>query len=173
VVVLAGERLFRRTPEGMARRGVAHVAQRGGFVASLSVRDNLQLGAWLRRGAATRDLVRVYELFPALYDARDRRAAELDAMSLRQLALGRAITSRARLLLLDEPALGLAADDAREIWEAIGALDAAIVAIEQRARLALAAANRAIVLEAGRVVLAGAAADLAASDSARRSYLGY
>jgi branched-chain amino acid transport system ATP-binding protein len=175
-VVVDGERLYRRTPEGMARRGIAHIAQRGGVIASLTVRENLQLGAWVRRGAATRDLVRVFELFPALYEARERHAAGLDALARRQLALARAVTARARLLFLDEPAYGLSADAALAIWDAIRALNAAgatIVAVEQRARIALSAARRAVVLEAGRVVLSGSAGDLAGSDSVRRSYLGY
>ena len=175
-IVFEGEPLHRRTPEGMARRGVAHVPEGRGTFASLSVFDNLRLGAWTQRGQSARDLVRVYEFFPVLYDRRDQQAGTLSGGEQQMLALGRAMMARPRLLLLDEPSLGLAPLVAREIWARLGELNehgTTILVVEQNAALALGAAKHAYVLETGRVVLGGTAEELRRDDSVRRSYLGY
>ena len=175
-IVFEGEPLHRRTPEGMARRGVAHVPEGRGTFASLSVFDNLRLGAWTQRGQSARDLVRVYEFFPVLYDRRDQQAGTLSGGEQQMLALGRAMMARPRLLLLDEPSLGLAPLVTREIFARLGELNehgTTILVVEQNAALALGAAKHAYVLETGRVVLGGTAEELRRDDSVRRSYLGY
>jgi branched-chain amino acid transport system ATP-binding protein len=175
-VLLDGTKLFRRTPEGMVRNGVAHVPEGRGTFTTLSVLDNLRLGAWVQRGTSTRDLARVFELFPSLYERRDHRAGMLSGGEQQMLALGRAMMAKPRLLLVDEPSLGLAPLVVRGIFDVLRRLNAsgtAIVVVEQNARRALAAAQHAFVLENGCVVQSGDAADLQLDESARRSYLGY
>jgi branched-chain amino acid transport system ATP-binding protein len=160
----------------MARRGVAHVPEGRGTFASLSVFDNLRLGAWTQRGQSARDIVRVYEFFPVLYDRRDQQAGTLSGGEQQMLALGRAMMARPRLLLLDEPSLGLAPLVTREIFARLGELNekgTTILVVEQNAALALGAAKHAYVLETGRVVLGGTAEALRRDDSVRKSYLGY
>jgi branched-chain amino acid transport system ATP-binding protein len=175
-VLLDGTRIFRRTPDGMARKGVAHVPEGRGTFTTLSVLENLRLGAWTQRGESARDLARVFEFFPRLYERRDQQAGTLSGGEQQMLALARAMMAKPRLLLLDEPSLGLAPLVVREIFETLRTMNergTTIVVVEQNASLALAAAQRAVVLETGRVVLAGAAEDLRKNESVRRSYLGY
>jgi branched-chain amino acid transport system ATP-binding protein len=175
-VILEGSKVFRRTPEAMARRGVAHVPEGRGTFATLSVLDNLRLGAWTQRGTSQRDLAHVFEFFPRLYERREQQAGTLSGGEQQMLALGRAMMAKPRLLLLDEPSLGLAPIVVREIFDALLRMNergTTIVVVEQNATLALAAAKHAFVLETGRIVLSGPAADLRANESVRRSYLGY
>jgi branched-chain amino acid transport system ATP-binding protein len=175
-VVLDGNKLHRRTPEGMARRGVAHVPEGRGTFATLSVLDNLHLGAWTRRGTSNRDLAHVFEFFPLLYERREQQAGTLSGGEQQMLALGRAMMAKPRLLLLDEPSLGLAPLVVREIFDTLRRMNESgttIVVVEQNAALALGAAKHAFLLETGRVVLGGEAADLRRNESVRRSYLGY
>jgi branched-chain amino acid transport system ATP-binding protein len=175
-VLLDGERLYRRTPEGMAKRGVAHLPEGRGTFTTLSVLDNLRLGAWVHRGTSRRDLARVFEFFPQLYERREQQAGTLSGGEQQMLALGRAMMAKPRLLLLDEPSLGLAPLVVREIFEVLSQLNESgttILVVEQNASLALAAARHAFVLETGRIVLAGESASLREDESVRRSYLGY
>jgi branched-chain amino acid transport system ATP-binding protein len=176
-IVLDGQRVTRRGPEAMARLGVAHVPEGRGTYAALSVLDNLRLGAWTRRGALDAGLRRVFAFFPRLEERRDQQAGTLSGGEQQMLALGRALMARPRLLLLDEPSLGLAPLVVREIFEALSKMNAddgtTIVVVEQNAVLALRHAARAYVLETGRVVLGGPAEELRANESVRRSYLGY
>jgi branched-chain amino acid transport system ATP-binding protein len=175
-VLLDGSKLFRRTPEGMARRGVAHVPEGRGTFATLSVLDNLRLGAWVQRGISARDLAHVYEFFPLLYERREQQAGTLSGGEQQMLALGRAMMAKPRLLLLDEPSLGLAPIVVAEIFGVLRRMNdsgTTIVVVEQNATLALAAAQHAYVLETGRVVLGGVASDLRQNAAVRRSYLGY
>jgi len=175
-VLLDGHKIFRRTPESMARRGVAHVPEGRGTFTTLSVLDNLRLGAWVQSGLSARDLARVFEFFPRLYERRDQQAGTLSGGEQQMLALGRAMMAKPRLLLLDEPSLGLAPLIVREIFATLRTLNESgttVVVVEQNATLALSAARHAYVLETGRVVLGGEAADLQKNESVRRSYLGY
>ena len=148
---------------------------RGTFT-TLSVLDNLRLGAWVQRGVSPRDLARVFEFFPRLYERREQQAGTLSGGEQQMLALGRAMMAKPRVLLLDEPSLGLAPLMVREIFGALQQMNEGgmtVVVVEQNATLALRAAKHAYVLETGRVVLGGVAADLQANESVRRSYLGY
>ncbi|MFZ1881630.1 MAG: ABC transporter ATP-binding protein [Gaiellaceae bacterium] len=175
-VLLDGQKVFRRTPESMARQGVAHVPEGRGTFSTLSVLDNLRLGAWVQRGFSERDLAHVFEFFPRLYERRDQQAGTLSGGEQQLLALARAMMAKPRLLLLDEPSLGLAPLVVREIFKTLGRMNESgttIVVVEQNATIALAAARTAHVLETGRVVLSGLAADLQRDESVRRSYLGY
>jgi branched-chain amino acid transport system ATP-binding protein len=175
-IVFQGEHLRRRTPEGTARRGIAHVPEGRGTFASLSVLDNMRLGAWTQRGPSSRDLARVFEFFPVLYDRRDQQAGTLSGGEQQMLALGRAMMAKPRLLLLDEPSLGLAPLVVREIFSTLREMNergTTIVVVEQNAALALGSARHAYLLETGRVVLGGTAEELRSDDSVRRSYLGY
>jgi branched-chain amino acid transport system ATP-binding protein len=123
-VLLDGSRLYRRTPERLARLGVLHLPAGGGTFASFTVLDNLRLGAWTQRGVSARDLARVYEALPALYDLRGRRVATLAADERRLLALGRVMMAKPRLLLADGPAYGVGPGAAREVFEQLHAVNA-------------------------------------------------
>jgi branched-chain amino acid transport system ATP-binding protein len=175
-VLLDGQKVFRRTPEAMARLGVAHVPEGRGTFTTLSVLDNLRLGAWVQRGVSTRDLARVFESFPRLYERREQQAGTLSGGEQQMLALARVMMAKPRLLLLDEPSLGLAPRVVREIFETLRRMNeggTTVVVVEQNATIALSTARQAHVLETGRVVLSGLAADLKRDEAVRRSYLGY
>jgi len=175
-VVFAGKKLPRRA-EATARAGIAHVPEGRGTFMELSVWDNLRLGAYTRRGGLKEDARRVFEFFPRLGERRDQQAGTLSGGEQQMLALGRAMMARPRLLLLDEPPLGLAPLVVREIFGALermkGEDGMAVLVVEQNARIALRAAQRAYVLEVGRVVVEGASEELQQNESVRRSYLGY
>jgi branched-chain amino acid transport system ATP-binding protein len=175
-VLFAGKKLPRRA-EATARAGIAHVPEGRGTFMELSVWDNLRLGAYTRRGGLKDDAKRVFDFFPRLGERRDQQAGTLSGGEQQMLALGRALMARPRLLLLDEPSLGLAPLVVREIFGALQRLQAedgvAVLVVEQNARLALRAAQHAYVLEVGRVVVEGASDELQQNESVRRSYLGY
>jgi branched-chain amino acid transport system ATP-binding protein len=177
-LVFAGERLPRR-PEAVARAGIAHVPEGRGTFAQLSVDENLRLGAHVRRDRAgvKADYDRVLERFPILADRRGQAAGTLSGGEQQQLALARALMQRPRLLLLDEPSLGLAPLVVAEFFAVVGELHEreglSVLVVEQNASIALASSARAYVLEVGRVAVAGASAELQRHESVRRSYLGY
>jgi len=168
---LAGVKVFTR-----ARAGLALVPEGRGVFPQLTVSENLAMGAYARRDAQIKqDLARVLALFPRLAERRTQTAGTLSGGEQQMLAIGRALMSRPKLLLLDEPSMGLAPIVVRTIFEVIREIRAAgvtILLVEQNARLALAIADRGYVLESGNVTLAGAAADLLADPRVRSAYLG-
>ena len=169
---------LRGGPEAAARAGVAHVPEGRGTFVELTVDENLRLGAYTRRDRQVRyDIGRVAEYFPWIADRGGQRAGTLSGGEQQMLALGRALMSRPRLLLLDEPSLGLAPMVVREFFRIVRELNTneglTVLLVEQDARIALSISNRAYVLEVGRVALSGSSEELRDDESVRRSYLGY
>ena len=157
--------------------GMAHVPEGRRVFAQLSVLDNLKLGAFTRKDKEEIEetLIRVYKRFPRLEERKNQDAGTLSGGEQQMLAMGRALMSRPRLLLLDEPSMGLAPLLIREIFsiiEDINKTGTTILLVEQNANMALSIANRAYVLETGRITLSGDAKELAASEDVRKAYLG-
>jgi branched-chain amino acid transport system ATP-binding protein len=175
-LVFGGKALPRR-PEGTARAGIAHVPEGRGTFSDLTVWENLRLGAYTRRGGIKDDARRVFGFFPRLEERRHQQAGTLSGGEQQMLALGRAMMARPKLLLLDEPSLGLAPIVVKEIFEALermkGQDGMSVLVVEQNANLVLAHAARAYVLEVGTVVVEGTSDELRANESVRKSYLGY
>jgi branched-chain amino acid transport system ATP-binding protein len=172
-----GRRLGRAGPDQTARLGIAHVPEGRGTFAELSVWENLRLGAYTRRGSIKGDVDRVLQYFPWLAERRSQQAGTLSGGEQQMLALARAFMQRPRLLLLDEPSLGLAPLLVTEIFRIIRELNEneglTVLVVEQNAHIALELAQSAFVLEVGRVALAGPSTELQEHESVRRSYLGY
>jgi branched-chain amino acid transport system ATP-binding protein len=176
-VQFAGRQLGRAGPDTVARRGIAHVPEGRGTFAELTVWENLRLGGYTRRGSAKDDFARIQTYFPWLQERRNQQAGTLSGGEQQMLALARAFMQRPRLLLLDEPSLGLAPLLVTEIFRIIRELNEheglTVLVVEQNAHIALQLAQTAYVLEVGRVALAGPSAELQQHESIRRSYLGY
>ncbi|HET8527307.1 MAG TPA: ABC transporter ATP-binding protein [Gaiellaceae bacterium] len=170
-------RALRGGPDGAARRGIAHVPEGRGTFAELSVWENLRLGAYTRRGAMRDDFARMQRYFPWIEERRTQQAGTLSGGEQQMLALARAFMQRPRLLLLDEPSLGLAPLLVTEIFRIIRELNEheglTVLVVEQNAHIALQLAGHAYVLEVGRVALSGPSEELQQHESIRRSYLGY
>jgi branched-chain amino acid transport system ATP-binding protein len=165
-------------PEAAARAGVAHVPEGRGTFVDLTVTENLRLGAYVRRDRDVKaDLERVGSYFPWMLERGGQRAGTLSGGEQQMLALGRALMSRPRLLLLDEPSLGLAPMVVREFFRTVRELNQeeglTVLLVEQDARIALSISSRAYVLEVGRVALTGTSRELVDDENVRRSYLGY
>ncbi|MDO5606493.1 MAG: ABC transporter ATP-binding protein [Paracoccus sp. (in: a-proteobacteria)] len=165
------------TPEAIVRAGVIHCPEGRQIFRSLSVRENLMMGAYARRDRAglAAELDHVHQLFPILAERAHLAAGTLSGGEQMMLAIGRALLSRPVLLLLDEPSLGLAPQYIERIFDVIERLrdeGVTILLIEQNAAMALETANRAYVLEHGRITLSGSGAELAGHDEIRRAYLG-
>jgi branched-chain amino acid transport system ATP-binding protein len=174
-ITMGGRRLVRSGPEVVARAGIAHVPEGRGIFAELTVWENLRMGAYTQRGRPS--FKTVLEYFPWLEPRRAQQAGTLSGGEQQMLALARAFLQQPRLLMLDEPSLGLAPLVTREVFRVITELNqkegVAVLVVEQNATIALAAAARAYVLETGTVKLAGAADELKANDAVRTAYLGY
>jgi branched-chain amino acid transport system ATP-binding protein len=170
-------RPLRGGPEAVARRGIAHVPEGRGTFSELSVWENLKLGAYTRRGSLKDDFARVGSYFPWLEERKSQQAGTLSGGEQQMLALARAFMQRPRLLLLDEPSLGLAPLLVTEVFRIVKELNESegvtVLVVEQNAHIALQLASNAYVLEVGRVALAGPSAELQQHESIRRSYLGY
>jgi branched-chain amino acid transport system ATP-binding protein len=173
-VVLGGKRLSRVTPEAVARIGVAHVPEGRGVFAELTVWENLRMGGYTVRRP---DFASVLTYFPWLQDRRNQQAGTLSGGEQQMLALARAFLSRPRLLMLDEPSLGLAPLITREVFRVVTELNRkeglAVLVVEQNAAVALGAAQRGYVLETGRVAVSGSADELKSNSAVRTAYLGY
>jgi branched-chain amino acid transport system ATP-binding protein len=177
-VLYAGKDVSRRSPEGLARMGVAHVPEGRGILAELTVWENLRLGAYVRRDREVKeDFARVAELFPWVEERRGQQAGTLSGGEQQMLALARALVSRPRLLMLDEPSLGLAPLVVQELFRVVSTLNEedglTVLVVEQNASIALDVSHRAYVLEVGRVAVEGASDELQRHEGVRRSYLGY
>ena len=176
-ILFAGKSLGRRGPEAVARLGIAHLPEGRGTFAELSVWENLRLGAYTRRSRLKDDFGRVRTYFPWLEERRNQQAGTLSGGEQQMLALARAFMQRPRLLLLDEPSLGLAPLLVTEIFRIVKDLNEqeglTVLVVEQNAHLALQLSQAAYVLEVGRVALFGPSNELQEHESIRRSYLGY
>ncbi len=175
-ILFCGRRVHRWQPESIARLGVVYVPEDRGLFKELTVAENLELGLWGRRDAdVARDLDAVHGMFPILRERAEQEAETLSGGEQQMLALGRAMLRRPRLLMLDEPSLGLAPRIAKVVYEALTAISrtgTTILLVEQNARLALGVARRGAILEAGRVVLEGTAKELMEDENVREVYLG-
>ncbi len=173
----AGRSLGRKGPEATVRLGIAHVPEGRGTFSELTVAENLRLGAYARRGSLRDDFRRVYEYFPWLERRGSQEAGTLSGGEQQMLAIARALMQRPKLLLLDEPSLGLAPLVVAEVFRIVKELNqregTAVLLVEQNARISLATATRAYVLEVGSVVFEGPSDELASRDTIRQSYLGY
>jgi branched-chain amino acid transport system ATP-binding protein len=175
----AGQSLRKMHTEDVVRRGIAHVPEGRGILTELTVEENLKLGSHLRGNGpeVRRDYERVFEYFPVLRERRRLSASTLSGGEQQMLAIARALLMKPKLMLLDEPSLGLAPLVVKAIFQIIRAINeadrVAVLLVEQNALLALEISSHAYVLEVGRIAVQGASDELKGKESVRRSYLGY
>ena len=172
-----GEDISGRATHRLVARGISMSPEGRGVFANLSVRENLQMGAYLKKDkrAIAAEMERVFEMFPRLKERESQKAGTLSGGEQQMLAIGRALMSQPRLLLLDEPSLGLAPLVVHTIFEAIDEIKSkgtTILLVEQNAHAALKHSDRAYVLETGRIVMEGPSAELAADPRIKEAYLG-
>lgn len=172
-----GKSIAGKAAQGIVKSGISQVPEGRRVFANMSVEENLDLGAYLRkdREGIKKDMERVYELFPRLLERKNQSAGTLSGGEQQMLAMGRAIMAKPKLLLLDEPSMGLAPLMVQTIFKIIKEINEAgttILLVEQNAHMALSIAQRAYVIETGKVVLSGDAKELQESDEVRAAYLG-
>jgi len=176
-IVFEGEDISARPTHKLVARGISMSPEGRGVFANLSVRENLQMGAYLikDKSAIAADMDRAFQMFPRLKEREAQKAGTLSGGEQQMLAIGRALMSKPRLLLLDEPSLGLAPLIVHTIFEAIDEIRSkgtTILLVEQNAHAALGHSDRAYVLETGRIVMAGPSKELAADPKIKEAYLG-
>jgi branched-chain amino acid transport system ATP-binding protein len=176
-VVFEGRNLVGRRTDQIAQAGIGHVPQGRGTIVDLTVDDNLRVGAYRRRDHdITADVEHWYEVFPRLGERRSQQAGSMSGGEQQMLAIARAMMARPRLVLLDEPSLGLAPIVTQELFRTLTDMNreqgVAMLIVEQNAALALGIATRGYVLETGAIVASGSADELASNDEVRRAYLG-
>ena len=174
-ITFLGERIDNVPAHKLVAKGLAQVPEGRRIFLQMSVMENLQMGAYTSKGDTKDDLENVFERFPRLKERTNQIAGTLSGGEQQMLAMGRALMSRPKLMMLDEPSMGLAPILVEQIFDIIKELHKAgttILLVEQNAEMALKIANRAYVLESGRVTLTGTGAELAASDQIKKAYLG-
>ncbi|MEC2054518.1 ABC transporter ATP-binding protein [Peribacillus psychrosaccharolyticus] len=176
-VLYEGKSIGGKQAQAIVKQGISHVPEGRRVFANMTVQENLELGAFLRKDKAgmKEDMERVYVLFPRLLERLKQQAGTLSGGEQQMLAMGRALMARPKLLLLDEPSMGLAPLLVKTIFriiEEINATGTTILLVEQNANLALSIADRAYVVETGRIVLAGTAEELTSSEKVKMAYLG-
>ena len=174
-ITFLGERIDNVPAHKLVAKGLAQVPEGRRIFLQMSVMENLQMGAYTSKGNTKDDLENVFERFPRLKERKNQIAGTLSGGEQQMLAMGRALMSRPKLMMLDEPSMGLAPILVEQIFDIIKELHKAgttILLVEQNAEMALQVANRAYVLESGRITLTGTGAELAASDQIKKAYLG-
>ncbi|GCD81319.1 ABC transporter ATP-binding protein [Parageobacillus thermoglucosidasius] len=176
-ILYEGQSIAGKAAQTIVKRGISHVPEGRRVFANMTVEENLELGAFLRKNKQEiqQDFEKVYHLFPRLYERRKQLAGTLSGGEQQMLAIGRALMARPRLLLLDEPSMGLAPLLVKTIFriiEEINSFGTTILLVEQNANMALSVADRAYVIESGRVVLSGLAEELNDSEQVKKAYLG-
>jgi branched-chain amino acid transport system ATP-binding protein len=174
-VRFAGEDVTRTTTSHRIGRGMAIVPENRRLFAPMTVLENLEMGAYLHGGGTKEDFERVYTLFPLLYERRTQLGGTLSGGEQQMVAMGRALMSRPKLLLMDEPSMGLApilVERSFEIIKEVHEAGVAVLVVEQNANVSLSIADRGYVLSTGRVVLDGKAGDLLQNEELRKAYLG-
>jgi branched-chain amino acid transport system ATP-binding protein len=176
-ISMAGHDIGRASADAIVRHGVAQVPQGRGTFPDLTVEDNLRVGAYVRSDEVDEDLDTWFGVFPRLAERRAQKAGGLSGGEQQMLAIARALMCRPKLLLCDEPSLGLAPLITKEMFEVIGRLNRdqglSVLLVEQNANLAIKIAHRVYLLETGRIVASGTADEISKDDSIRKAYLGY
>lgn len=176
-ITYEGKVLNKMTAQDIMKLGISHVPEGRRIFADMTVLENLELGAYQRKDkdGIKQDLLGVYERFPILKERKNQSAGTLSGGEQQMLAMGRAMMSKPKLILLDEPSMGLAPILVREIFSIIADIKrqgVTVLLVEQNARMALSVADRAYVLETGKIVMSGTGAELAASEDIQKAYLG-
>ncbi|XJZ27215.1 ABC transporter ATP-binding protein [Bacillota bacterium Lsc_1132] len=176
-ILFEGESIGGKVAQTIVKKGISHVPEGRRVFSNMTVEENLELGAYLRKDklGIRDDFEKVYQLFPRLFERKKQQAGTLSGGEQQMLAMGRALMARPRLLLLDEPSMGLAPLLVKTIFriiEEINQSGTTILLVEQNANMALSIARRAYVIETGRIVSAGTADELNQSDQIRKAYLG-